>query len=79
MSANFEEFRARKAAERSASPVLPGWVTSVGYAQVAFRPPLPGEYFYEAKRDKVMVCDAEETLPFAVVEYRGGPPDVEKR
>jgi hypothetical protein len=73
MSATFLEFKERKLAERlAASPSLPGWVISVGYALVAFRPPLPGEYFYEVMRDKVMVCNAEETLPFAVVECRGG-------
>lgn len=73
MSVTFLEFKARKAAERSASPVLPEWVTSASYIQIAFRAPKPGEFFYEGKRDVVMLCKEIETLPFPVVEYRGAP------
>ena len=73
MSATFLEFKERKLAERLASSSrLPGWVTSVGYVQVAFRAPKIGEYFYGPIRDKVMQCNALETTPFAIVEYMGG-------
>jgi hypothetical protein len=71
VSATFLEFRARKEAERVAAPVLPEWVTSAGYVQIAFRVPKPGEYFYGPLRDKVMLCNADETQEFAIVEYRG--------
>jgi hypothetical protein len=71
MSATFLEFRARKEAERSASLGLPLWVTASHYVQIAFRVPKPGEYFYGPVRDKVLLCNADETQPFAIVEYRG--------
>jgi hypothetical protein len=71
VSATFLEFKERKAAERSASKRLPPWVIDAAYVQIAFRVPKPGEWFYGPLRDKVMLCNAEETQEFAVVEYRG--------
>jgi hypothetical protein len=71
VSATFLEFRTRKAAERSEAKRLPPWVIDAAYVQIAFRAPTPGEYFYGPVRDKVMLCNADETQEFAVVEYRG--------
>ncbi len=72
MSATFLEFRERKAAERSAAKRLPPWVIDAAYVQIAFRVPRSGEFFYGPLRDKVMLCNADETQEFAIVEYRGG-------
>jgi hypothetical protein len=71
VSATFLEFRERAAAERLASKRLPAWVVDAAYVQVAFCVPKPGDYFYAPIRDKVVLCNAEETQPFAIVEYRG--------
>ena len=70
MSASFLEFRERKAAARSAIPRLPEWASVVGYVEIGLRVPKVGEYFYAPIRDKILLCNAEETTAFLVVEYR---------
>ena len=50
---------------------LPSWVRMVGYVGIAFRVPKNREYFYDSVRDKVLVCDTDETRPFVIVDYRG--------
>ena len=70
MSASFIEFQERKAAERVAKTRLPEWAYAVGYVEIAFRVPKVGEFFYAPIRDKILLCNAEETTAFLVVEYR---------
>jgi hypothetical protein len=71
MSASFLEFRERKAAERTEAKRLPPWVVEEAYVEVAFRVPVLGEYFFAPRCNKIVVCNAEETQPFAIIEYRG--------
>lgn len=50
---------------------LPGWVAKAGYRPVGFAVPVDGQLFYDAKRDKVLICNEVETLSFVILRYGG--------
>ena len=51
---------------------IPAWVTDAGYVAMDYAVPEYGQTFYDGARDKVLCCQELETLPFVLVQYRGG-------